>query len=47
VHPLPVGPGWPREGLSLTPDTREHAVREMNFSGTPDSAPDCPVRTEQ
>jgi hypothetical protein len=43
VHPLPVGPAWPREEGSLRAETRERAVRELNFSGTPDNAPDYPV----
>jgi hypothetical protein len=28
-------------------ETRELKVRKLNYSGTPDSASDCPVRTEQ
>ena len=43
VHPLLVGPAWPGEGLSPCAETRERSVRKLNFSGTPDSAPDCPV----
>jgi hypothetical protein len=39
VHPLLVGPAWPEEGLSPCAETRERAVRELNFSGTSD-APD-------
>jgi hypothetical protein len=34
VHPLPVGPAWPREEGSLRTETQERAVRELNFSGT-------------
>jgi hypothetical protein len=36
-----MGPAWPEEGLSPCAETRERAIRELNFSGTPD----CPVRT--
>jgi hypothetical protein len=41
-----VGPSWPRGRVSHE-ETRERQVPDWNFSGAPDSAPDCTVCTGQ
>jgi hypothetical protein len=40
------GQAGPGKGF-LHAETRERSVRKLNYSGTPDSAPDYPVRTGQ
>jgi hypothetical protein len=47
VRPMSGGARLARGRSFPCEETRERSVRELNFSGTPYSAPVCPVRTGQ